>query len=269
MKPTCRVLLLVVAFLLLGVPLRAQAPSVIEPKVERHQGPPLWISAEAVADEEKVVNLDLIRRSILQRYVEQQRRDLADRGPVEKSGGRPAITTIPASECKSELDLIDDRGGSGSSATLSDLAANSESIFRGKIRTIDPGFDGGVPASLLGVEVSEVIKGAAPARPFYILYPVSHFRIGPLHFCNAKKGFEPQVGDDILLFDFTGPADRTGVLYGPRLDQIVFERPTGALILPPQLKDSPDLQPVRNLDEFVDRLRSTLERSVAPRGSAQ
>jgi len=268
MRTTGRFVLTVATLLISGIPLRAQAPSILEPKAERLQGPPLWISADAVADARKIVNLDLLDSPFLKQYIEQQRRELGDRIGAEKSRGvgKPAIATIPPSECQSELDVVDERGGTGSTATLSALAANSESILRGKIRTIDLGFDGGVPASLIGVEVSEAIKGSVPRSLYYVLYPVARFRIGPLYFCNANKGFEPRLGDEILLFDFTGPVDRDGVLLGPRLDQIVFESQNGALFLPSQLKHSSDLQTVRSLDEMVGQLRLKVEALLEHRG---
>lgn len=257
MKTTCRFMVLCAIVLFPGWSLRAQAPSLIEPKVQRHEGPPLWISAEAVADKEKIVNLDLIDSHALRERVEKQRLALGDR-VIEKSmtGGKPLITAIPETECKSSSFLVDERGGDGPSATLADLATYSESIVRGTIRTIDLGFAFGSPASLLGVEVLEAIKGSAPKSPFYIDYPIARFKIGPFYFCNTNKGFEPRPGDEILLFDYTGPWDRDDVLYAPRLDQIFFQSQSGSLFLPPALRNTPDLKTVNNLDEVVDRLRS-------------
>jgi hypothetical protein len=258
MKTTVRFVVLCAIVLVPGIPLLAQTPSILESKVERHQGPPLWISAEAVADEQKIINLELIDSSFLQQYVERQRRELGDRVPVEKlgEGGKPAVGPIPASECKSSSLVADERGGEGPRGTLSDLGTYSKSIVRGTVRSVDLGFAFGSPSSLVGVEISEVIKGPSPKSPFYIDYPIAHFRIGPYYFCNAEKGFEPRPGDGILLFDYTGPVDRDKVLYVPRLDQIFFQSQGGTLFLPLPLKDTPDLKTVRTLDEVVARLRS-------------
>ena len=240
-----------------GSALEPQAPSILEPKVERHQGPPLWNSANSVADAEKIINLDLIGSDALRRRVEKQRLELGDRFPTEKSspGKKPAIARIPPSECKSESYLEDYQAGESPSASLRDLAAHSKSIVRGKIRTVDLGFSFGTPSSLLGVEVAEVIKGPAPKSPFYVDYPVARFRIGPFYFCNATKGFEPRPGDEVLLFDVAGPVDRTDVLYVPRMDQIFFQSQTGALFLPPDLKNTPDLKTATSLADVVGRLR--------------
>jgi hypothetical protein len=236
-------------------PLAAQTPSVLEPKVERREGPPLWISANAVADEEKVIKLDLIDSDSLRRRVEKQSRDLGGRLPKSGAGEKPEIARIPPSECKSETFSEDGRGG-GPSATFKELVMRSKSIVRGSIRTIDLGFSFGIPSSLLGVEVSEVIKGAVPKSPLYLDYPVARFRIGPLYFCNATKGYEPSPGDEILLFDVAGPVDRTGVLYAPRMDQVFLQSQSGILVVPTPLKNTAGLESATSLEDVVTRLRS-------------
>lgn len=246
------------SLLLSAVLLEAQAPSIVEPRVERHQGPPLWISAEAVADEEKIVKLDLLDSPALETYVEKQRRDLESRAQLERSRGgeKPSVVAIPPSECESSQYSTDQshRGGPGSKSTFPDLAANAQAILRGTIRTIDLGFDGGVPASLLGMEVSTAIKGSVPETLIYVLYPVARFRIGPLYFCNTRQGFEPRPGDEILLFDSTGPVGVNHVLFAPHVNQIFFQRHGGALFIPDQIRRSPGMDSIRTLDEAVGRL---------------
>jgi hypothetical protein len=258
MKTSCPTIALCVIALVSNLALEAQAPSIIEPKVERHEGPPFWISAEAVADAKKVIDLDKIDSISLRASVERQRREIGDPGPADKSvqGERPSVVPIPVSECKHTQSVADERGGTGSTATLSELASNSRTILRGTVRTVDLGFDSGVPGSLLGVEVLEVIKGHISKPLIYILYPVARFKIGPFHFCNATKGFEPHEGDAVLLFDFTGPGDRNDVLFAPRMDQIVFQTQSGSLFLPAQLKNSPDLKTAHSLSDVVAHLAS-------------
>jgi hypothetical protein len=239
------------------MPLGAQAPSILESKIDRQQGPPLWISAEAVADEQKVINLDLLDSPSLRTYVEMQRRGLGDGIEKAEAGEKPSVVSVPLSECPNSQYSTDQghRGGTGPTSTLADLAANSQAILRGTIRSIDPGFDGGVPASLLGVEVSTAIKGSAPRSMVYILYPVAHFKIGSLYFCNIRKGFEPRPGDQILVFDYTGTIDRDQILFAPHLKQILFQKGQGGgLFLPAQLKSSPGVSTLRTLDDVVGRL---------------
>lgn len=120
------------------------------------------------------------------------------------------------------------------------------------------GFSLGAPISLLGVEVSEVLKGPAPKSPFYVDYPVARFRIGPLTFCNLNKGFEPQPGDEILLFAYSGAVGRDEVLYAPRLDQMLFQGQDGTLFLPSPLKETPEVKAARTLDNVVGLVQSFL-----------
>jgi hypothetical protein len=246
------------AILLLGVPLQAQAPSILETTGVFPGGGHRWISAEAAADPEKIIDLDLVGSDTLRARVEKQRQLLGDRLASEKikAGGKPVVTAIPASECRSTSFSVDDRGGFGSSATLADLAGYSELVVRGKIRSVDFGFDFGTPTSLLGVEVEEVLKGSSPKSPFYVDYPVARFKIGPLSFCNLRKGFEPRPGDEILLFAYRGPVDQDAVLYAPRLDQILFQSQGGVLFLPSPLKDTADVNAARTLGDIIGRLRS-------------
>lgn len=269
MKPFRPTVALCVAVLISSMALEAQSPSVIEPKVERHEGPPAWISAEEVADAEKVIALEKVDSISLRMNVEKQRKELGGSWPADKShqGEKPPVVSIPISECKRTQSVADERGGTGSTATLSDLAANSRSILRGTIRSIDLGFDSGVPGSLLGLEVSEVIKGSAPKPLVYVLYPVARFKIGPFHFCNTTKGFEPHEGDEVLLFDFTGPDDRDDVLFAPRMEQILFQTRSGTLVLPAQLKNSPGLETAHSLADVIARLASA--RTLNPKAGAR
>lgn len=240
----------------------AEPPQILEPQVERRQGPPLWISAQAVVHSEKVIDLDLLDSLILQRNIEKQERTLAPgaRFEMSKQGEGPLVSDIPYSECKSMLAVEDDRGGEAPSSTLSDLAKHSRSIFFGTIKSIERGFSSGVPSSLLEVEVIDAIKGSAPTALIYIDYLVAHFRIGPYYFCNANKGYEPSPGDQILLFDYTGPADQDGILYGPRFEQLVFQSRDGSLFLHPRLKDDPSLSDVESLSEVASRSRAAMGR---------
>ncbi|HEX5716001.1 MAG TPA: hypothetical protein VF179_07565 [Thermoanaerobaculia bacterium] len=238
----------------------AEPPQILEPQVERHQGPPLWLSAEAVAHSEKVIDLDLLDSLILRKNVEKQGRTFAPgaRFEMSKQGEKPPVSDIPYSECKSMLAVEDDRGGEAPSSTLSDLANHSRSILLGTIKSIERGFSSGVPSSLLEVEVIDSIKGSAPTALIYIDYLVAHFRIGPYYFCNANKGYEPSPGDQVLLFDYTGPADQDGILYGPRFEQLVFQSRDGSLFLHPRLKSDPSLADAKNLSQVVTRARSAM-----------
>ena len=149
------------------------------------------------------------------------------------------------------------RGGEDPKENLADLSNYSRMIIRGVIPLFD-GFYRGTPASLLGVEVSDVIKGDSPTSPLYIDYSVASFKIGPYRFCNGNKGFEPRPGDEVLMFDYIGPTDRDGVLYAPSFEQLFFQRSQGTFIVPINLKNTPGLEEASSLDDVVDRLRSSI-----------
>jgi len=262
MKSMQRVCLGILFALSLSRSAGAEPPQILEPQVERRQGPPLWISADAVAHSEKIIDLDLLDDLMLRRNIEKQERALAagTRFEMSRQGEKPLVSDIPYSECKSMLAVDDHRGGEAPSSTLSDLVSHSKSIFLGTVQSIERGFSSGVPSSLLEVEVTDAIKGNAPTAPIYIDYLVAHFRIGPYYFCNADKGYEPSPGDQILLFDYTGPADRDGILYGPRFEQLVFQSQDGALFVHPRLKSDPNLADAQSLNQVVTRARSAMDR---------
>jgi hypothetical protein len=194
---------------------------------------------------------------LLPGYVEAQRRSLINgvaKAPV--GTGKPLIVGIPLSDCETTIMPSTHRGGEDPKESLADLSQYSRLIVRGVIRTIQMGFTAGTPSSLLGVEISDVIKGDSPPNPIYIDYPVASFKIGPYRFCNGNKGFEPRPGDEVLLFDNVGPTDRDGALYVPSFEQIFFQRPQGTLVVPSNLKNTAGLESVQSFDEIVGRLRS-------------
>lgn len=262
MKSTRWFLVLSAAFFLSAMPLVAQAPSILETTGDFPGGGRLWISAEAAADEQKIIDLDLIGSDAVRRRVEKQRQALGDRLPTEagktRAGGKPIVATIPDAECKSRSMIQDDRGGFRPSDTLAHIATYSQTIVRGTIRTVDVGFSFGAPTSLLGVEVSEVLKGDAPRSPFYVDYPVARFRIGPFSFCNLNKGFEPQPGDELLLLAYSAAVSQEVDLFYPRFDQMLFQRQDGTLFLPSPLKNTPEVKTARTLDDVIAPLKSFL-----------
>jgi hypothetical protein len=254
MKTTCPFVTLALATLVTAFPVAAQVPQIFEPRFE---GQPLWISAEALVDPEKIIDADRIPSVALRMDIEKQRESLKGRDKrslTEDASSR--VELIPASECKNSVLTSAHRGGEDPSATLSDLTTYSQAIFIGTIRSIEVGFSWSEPSSLLRVQVSRVVKGSVPQNPLYVDYPIARFKLGPFTFCNGNKGFEPHPGDEILLFDYTGPEGRDDVLYFPRFDQIFFQPQEGLPILPPHFKTAPELKGARTLSEVIDRLRS-------------
>lgn len=226
---------------------------------EQRQGSPLWVAADAVSDAEKIVNLEVLDDPHIQGIVEKQRKALGDQPRAGMPEGKPHVRTIARSECKNMSGLEDDRGGWAPDSSLPAMASNSASILRGVVREVTPGFYKGIPDSLLTVDVQEVVKGAAPPSTIYIDYQVAHFQIGPYRFCNASSGYEPKPGDSLVLLDYVGPVDESGLLFAPRLSQILFERKEGGLFFRPEIKGIPEMGGATTLDEVTALIRRELK----------
>jgi hypothetical protein len=156
MKAARRFAVFAIAALLLGLPLRAQTPSVLEPK---EPGKPLWISADALANERFVDLLERVGSVALRNYVRRQQCAIWQRLAAEQIRKReePRIAALPPSACQSVLLVAAEEDKPSSS--LGDLLTHSRSIVRGMVRTTGFGFSFGIPFSLLSVEVSEVVQG--------------------------------------------------------------------------------------------------------------
>lgn len=226
---------------------------------EQRQGASLWVAAAVVSDAEKIVNLEVLDDPHIQGIVEKQRKALGDQPRAGMPEGKPHVRTIARSECRNMSGLEDDRGGWAPDSSLPAMASNSASILRGAIREVTPGFYKGAPDSLLTVDVQEVLKGAAPSSTIYIDYQVAHFQIGPYRFCNALSGYEPKSGDSLVLLDYVGPVDESGLLFAPRLSQILFERKEGGLFFRPEIKEIPGMDRAMTLNEVVALIRRELE----------
>lgn len=241
-----------------------QAPSIIEPKVERTEGPPLWLSAEAAIDPQTVLDWDELGR---EDYNPLRREVLKQQSLLEKSGALkpgdafdPTVRPIPTAECRAELGASEHLGGDSPKRNLADLVRYSRAIFRGSVESVDFGFDFGVPSSLLTVKIVEVLQPTPELQGgrVYIPHPVARFAIGPYRFCNFEKGFAPAVGDQILVFDAVGPADRQGTYFAPAKEQVFYQTGAGGLVLPDRLKTDPALAAAVDLDDVVAMVREQM-----------
>jgi hypothetical protein len=242
----------------------AGMPRVIEPKVERHSGPALWVSAEAAMSRGSVLDWSLVggEGSLLVQTVERQGKALAERGKGQVPD--PEIQWLPPAECTDSILLTPHHGGEAPSGTFRDLREQSKSIWKGKIAAVEPGFFFGTPAALLRVEDLDVVResGSAPRKQAFVQHPVARFKIGDYRFCSGFSGFEPKVGDSILVFDYTGPVGRGDLLFTPRMEQTFFQTAEGDLFLPESLRQDDDLWTAKTLDDVV----TLIGREAAKRG---
>ncbi|HEX5715953.1 MAG TPA: hypothetical protein VF179_07325 [Thermoanaerobaculia bacterium] len=231
----------------------AEMPRVIEPKVERKSGPAFWVSAEAAMNRGTVLDWSLVGEdgSLLVQIVERQGKALAERGRGKVSNQE--IQWLPASECTESILLTPHHGGEGPSGTFRDLREQSQSIWKGRIAAIEPGFFSGAPAALLRVEVLDVVRESksSPRKQAFVQHPVARFKIGDYRFCSGYSGFEPKVGDRILVFDYAGPIGRGDLLFAPRMEQTFFETAEGDLFLPESLRQDDDLWTAKNLEDVI------------------
>lgn len=250
--------LLLLALLASGAfPVAAQTagmPRVIEPKVERKAGPALWVSAEAAMNRATVLDWSLVGReegSLLVQIVERQGKALAERGKGQVSSQE--LQWLPASECTESILMTPHYGGEGPSGTFRDLREQSKSIWKGRIAAIEPGFFFSTPAALLRVEVLDVVRESksSPRKQAFVQHPVARFKIGDYRFCSGYSGFEPKVGDRILVFDYAGPVGRGDLLFAPRMEQTFFETAEGDIFLPESLRQDDDLWTAKTLDDVI------------------
>jgi hypothetical protein len=235
-------------------------PAIMHSAIEGYVGPTLWVSARAAAAERDILHFDLIGEpaaSSLGRLIEQQRRG---RVFAESSVQKPVIQQIADSACHSTtLSTSDIGGGSQPSQTFGDLLQNALGIYSGRIVGIEPGFMAGVPASLLKVEVEDVLRSTDEYAPdvLYILYPFARFSIGGYTFCGGLSAslFDAKLGDRILVFPYTGSVSQEAQLAAPRREQMFFESSTREFFVPPALRDDPALRGVTSLDEIAQRVR--------------
>ncbi len=231
----------------------AEMPRVIEPKVARNAGPALWVSAEAAMNRGTVLDWSLVGGdgSLLVQTVDRQGKALAERGKRQVSNQE--IHWLPAPECTESILLTPHHGGEGPSGTFRDLREHSQSIWKGKIATIEPGFFSGAPAALLRIEVLDVVRESksSPRKQAFVQHPVARFQIGDYRFCSGYAGFEPKAGDRILVFDYAGPIGRGDILFAPRMEQTFFETAEGDLFLPESLRQDDDLWTVKTLDDVI------------------
>lgn len=248
-------------------------PTVMHSVIEGYVGPTLWVSARAAAAEQGVLHFDLIGEpaaSSLRGLVEQQRRE---RKFAESSVQKPLIQRIADSACHSTtLSTADIGGGSQPSQTFGDLLRNALGIYSGRIVEVEPGFMAGVPASLLKVEVEDVLRPAdeyGESDVLYILYPFARFSISGYTFCGGLSAsmFDTEPGDRILVFLYTDPVGRGVQLAAPRREQMFFESSTGDLFVPSALRTDPSLRGATSLNEIAQRVRGWEDERVAPRKS--
>ena len=144
-------------------------------------------------------------------------------------------------------------------STFSSLMNNAMAIYAGEITAVSPGFFGGLPSSLLTVRVGEVLRASKLIDVMELLvpYPVARFRIGRSTFCGgAPDSFIPTSGDQVVVFVYDPPLDRSRTLVSPLAQELLIET-QGRLVLPKDLRLDDVLGKASSLTEVIDHIRGS------------
>jgi len=244
--------------LLLGISGGAIAAQSLPDLIYMTSGPriePVWVSAEAARDPETGgLRVELFSESDWDQF----RRFAADirrlQEEAEARGDRRKDCLISlASGCEERMDPKPNRA-------LPDLAEQAIAIYRGRIGGIAQGFFGGVPSSLLRVEITKSFRQSdqVAKEVVWIPYPQARFQMGDLTVCGGSKGYEPAEGDQVLVFVYDPPVDADHALVIPSGPEIFFQTAAGRLIVPDLLKKDREIGTAGSFDDLEKLLRKRM-----------
>lgn len=126
--------------------------------------------------------------------------------------------------------------------SITAVTARAAAVYRGRIAATAPGFLLTTPVTLLGIEITSVVRSAdgyPRAQLIYVTYPGADFRIGGRRFCNGgpNDGFIPAVGDEILVLAQQPSRDMTGAYLTTTEEQLFFSRDNRVIVSESIAKD--------------------------------
>jgi len=241
--------------LLLGTAGGAIAAQSLPDLIYMTSGPriePVWVSAEEARDPEtgglRVELFSESDRDQFRRFAADVRRLQKEAGA--RGAGRQGCLLSLASGCEERMDPKPNR-------SLPDLAGQAIAIYRGRIGGIAQGFFGGVPSSLLRVEITQAFRQSdqVAKEVVWVPHPQARFQMGDLTVCGGAKGYEPAEGDQVLVFVYDPPVDADHALVVPRGPEIFFQTAAGRLIVPDLLKKDREIGTAGSLDDLEKLLR--------------
>lgn len=265
MKLTMPATLLCAAALLLRMPLSAQAPSVpdlIESEVQGYVGAPLWVSAQAAADDKTVLKWELFDgHSPTRDIVERQWEGVESKGGSKALQDGMRVEPLDHGNCEPQVLLVDHLNDQSPAQSFRVLLQYSKNIFEGTVVAVEPGCYRGAPASLLRVKINRWLRASeeyADATYLYVYHSAAHFKIGPFEFCGNSPGVEPKAGNGILVFDFAGLATKDPMLLTPGDDKVFIGTSSGALTSPKQLRKDPFISKATSLKDLTALARKNI-----------
>jgi hypothetical protein len=174
--------------------------------------------------------------------------------------GETGVRRVPESSCASSLDVPADWFVGGT--TLQEMLSDSTAIFSGTIVTQQPGFLHGLSVLLLRVKIEATLLAARDFdSPFVdVLYPYAHFAVGTQQFCGIATGggFDPQVGDSLLVFAAESISSREVPAVSPSPERVIAQSTAGQLFVPHALRNDRRLFAVESIAQAEEVLRRNL-----------
>lgn len=140
------------------------------------------------------------------------------------------------------------------------MTEHALAIYAGRITAVEAGFFGGLPASLLRVQISEVVRSHAAfpsSGHLFVPYPAADFDVRGARFCNtgSNTDYMPQISDEILIFAYEEPLDSSGRSLRTTEGNLVFLS-KGKLVVSRELTDRDGLLSFRSLTEALGQTKS-------------
>ncbi len=264
MKLTTLATLLCLTFLSVAT-LIAQAPSIphlIESEVQGYAGAPLWVSAQAAADDKAVLKWELFDEHAPTRDIlERQWEGVESKGVSKVLQNGMKVQLLDHGNCEPQVLMADHLNDQSPAQSFRDLIEHSKNIFEGTVVAVEPGFYRGAPASLLKVKIHHRLRASdqyADASQLYVYHSAAHFKIGPFEFCGYSPGVEPKPGNGILVFDFAGLATKNPMLLTPGDDKVFIGDSSGDLSSPKQLRKDTFISKATSLEDLTTLVRKNL-----------
>lgn len=237
---------------------KGSVPSLIQPQEADVAGPPIWVSAAALASGEVELAPEALKASSLLRRM----------GAAKKARATsPEVHAIERSECEELVIAYNHLDASRPVQSLKDLLESPDPILVGEVVHIEPGFFLGAPASLLEVRVRKWLRpneAKERSETVYVYHPAAHFAVGSESFCSQSLVPDMALGDRLLVFDGFSKLTERRDLITPREDRIVLQT-KDKLIVPPALKKNPLLSGAKDLDQ----VEAAVEKALLSSGEAQ
>jgi len=253
----------VVATALLGVTRvhaedSVEVPNVIFSKSLEGRPPvPGWVSADAAMTPSREIDEHLF----YPHWVDTLRTMhglTAERASPERSG----VKLLEEDECPAVVSILNSRIDKPRDRGLLNLLRDAKAVLVGSSGASTPGFYYGSGASLLTVELTEVIrqpdqKAVLLPKHIHLGYRTARFSIEGIPVCtdSVDSNRPIVVGSRLLLFSELAFVDDGSSLLDFRYQELVLENEEGGLALPPNLLADDEMVGVGSFDDLIAKVK--------------